>query len=155
MADRVVNCLSRPHQQGIGSMNRPTEGIAVDAAHSTKNLVTEFQGIDLATGEQIFYKNLGNQTVNIGEFLGVVEAVKYVIENDFQPRHIYTDSVTALTWFKNKATASNKKCKDLQKAEIFLKAFAYDVDSIEVSHWDNKEWGETPADFGNKGNSKK
>ena len=56
-------------------MNRPTEGIAVDAAHSTKNLVTEFQGIDLATGEQIFYKNLGNQTVNIGEFLGVVEAV--------------------------------------------------------------------------------
>ena len=38
-------------------MNRPTEGIAVDAAHSTKNLVTEFQGIDLATGEQIFYKN--------------------------------------------------------------------------------------------------
>ena len=152
MADRVVRCLSRPRQQGIGSMNRPTEGIAVDAAHSTKNLVTEFQGIDLATGEQIFYKNLGNQTVNIGEFLGVVEAVKYVIENDFQPRHIYTDSVTALTWFKNKATASNKKCKDLQKAEIFLKAFAY---SIEVSHWDNKEWGETPADFGNKGNSKK
>ena len=137
------------------TMGRPTEGIAVDADHSTKNLVTEFQGIDLATGEQIFYKNLGNQTVNIGEFLGVVEAVKYIIENDFQPRKIYTDSMTALSWFNSKSTASNKKCKDLQKAEIFLKAFAYDVDTIDVSHWDNKIWGETPADFGNKGNSKK
>ena len=67
-------------------MRRPTEGIATDAAHSTKNLLTEYQGINLATGEQIFYRNLGNQTVNIGEFLAVVEAVKYIIENDFQPR---------------------------------------------------------------------
>lgn len=131
-------------------MGRPTRGIAVDAAHSTKRRITEFQGIDLATGERIFYKNLGNQTVNIGEFLGVVEAVKYIIENDFQPRVVYTDSVTALTWLKNKATASSKKCYDLQRAEIFLKALFYDVDSIDVKHWDNKEWGETPADFGNK-----
>lgn len=113
-------------------MGRPTKGIAVDAAHSTKNLVTEYQGINLATGERIFYKNLGNRTVNIGEFLGVVEAVKYIIENDFQPREIYTDSVTALTWFKNKATSSIKRCKELQKAEIFLKAFAYDVDASSV-----------------------
>lgn len=131
-------------------MDRPTEGIAVDAAHSTKNLVTEYQGIDLATGKRIFHRNLGNQTVNIGEFLGVVEAVKYIIENDFQPRHIYTDSMTALTWFRNKSTASNKKCKDLQKAEIFLKVLSHDVDTIEVSHWDNKTWGETPADFNRK-----
>lgn len=131
-------------------MDRPTEGIAVDAAHSTKNSVTEFQAVNLATGEQIFYKDLGNQTVNIGEFLGIVEAAKHIIENDFQPRVIYSDSVTAITWFKNKATSSNKRNKALQKAEIFLKALAYDVDSIEVIHWDNKGWGETPADFNRK-----
>lgn len=131
-------------------MERPTCGIATDAAHSTKNGVTEFQGIDLATGERIFYKNLGNQTVNIGEFLAVIEAVKYIIENDFQPRVIYTDSMTAISWFKEKQTASNKKNYDIKKAEIFLKALSYDVDTIEVKHWDNKRWGETPADFGNK-----
>lgn len=131
-------------------MKRPTEGIATDAAHSTKRLVTEYQGIDLATGERIFYRNLGEQTVNIGEFLGVVEAVKYIIENDFQPRIIYTDSITAISWFYNKRTASKKKNKELQKAEIFLKAFAADVDTIKVVHWNNKQWGETPADFGNK-----
>lgn len=130
--------------------NRPQQGIATDAAHSTKRGVTEYQGINLANGERIFYKDLGDQTVNIGEFLGVVEAVKYIIENDFQPRIIYTDSMTAISWFNNKRTASKKKNKELQKAEIFLKALAADVDTIEVRHWNNREWGETPADFGNK-----
>ena len=129
---------------------RPNCGIATDAAHSVKRGVTEYQGINLDTGERLFYKDLGNQTVNIGEFLAVVEAVKYIIENDFQPRIIYTDSMTAISWFNNKRTASNKKNKDLQKAEIFLRVFAADVDTIEVVHWNNRTWGETPADFGNK-----
>ena len=117
----------------------PVEGIATDAAHSTKNKITEFQGIDLRTGKRIFYQNLGNKTVNIGEFLGVVEAAKYIIENDYSPRIIYTDSITAIAWFQNKKTASKKKCKELQKAEIFLKTLAWDVDTIEVRHWNNKE----------------
>lgn len=131
-------------------MKRPVRGIATDAAHSTKRGVTEHQGIDLETGEQIFYRNLGNQTVNIGEFLAVVDAAKYIIENDFQPREIYTDSMTAITWFNNKRTASKKRNKDLMKAEIFLKAFDADIQTIKVFHWDNDMWGETPADFGNK-----
>lgn len=129
---------------------RPNCGIATDAAHSVKRGVTEYQGINLDTGERLFYRDLGNQTVNIGEFLAVVEAVKYIIENDFQPRIIYTDSMTAISWFNNKRTASNKKNKELQKAEIFLRVFAADVDTIEVIHWNNRAWGETPADFGNK-----
>ena len=131
-------------------MKRPDKGIATDAAHSTKNLLTEYQGIDLSTGEQIFYRNLGNQTVNIGEFLAVVEAVKYIIENDYYPRIVYTDSQTAISWFYNKATASSKPCNELRKAEIFLKVLAHDVDTVKVKHWDNDEWGETPADFGRK-----
>lgn len=131
-------------------MDRPNSGIATDAAHSTKNSVTEFQGIDLNTGEGVFYENLGNQTVNIGEFLAVVEAAKYIIETNYEPRIIYTDSMTAISWFKNKRTASNKRNKALQKAEIFLKLFAADVDDIQVVHWDNRTWGETPADFGRK-----
>jgi ribonuclease HI len=129
---------------------RPTEGIATDAAHSTKNSITEYQAIDLKTGEQLFYRGLGNQTVNIGEFLGVVQAAKYIIEHNFQPRVIYTDSLTAITWFRNKQTASKKANSMLKKAEIFLKAFAAEIDSIQVIHWDNQTWGETPADFGNK-----
>lgn len=128
----------------------PVEGIATDAAHSAKNGVTEYQGVDLKTGKRLFYRNLGNKTANIGEFLAVVEAAKHIIENDFRPRVIYTDSVTAITWFNNKRTASKKKCKALQKAEVFLKAPRWDVETIEVRHWNNRAWGETPADFGRK-----
>ena len=131
-------------------MNRPTEGITTDCAHSEKNGRTLFRGIDLKTGEQIFYKDLGNQTVNIGEFLGVITSVKFIIENDYQPKVIYTDSITALTWFNNKKTASKKRFSELKKAEIFLKSMSLEVDKIQVIHWDNEVWGEIPADFGNK-----
>jgi len=128
----------------------PTEGIITDAAHSEKNKKTEYRGLILQTGKMIFYEDLGFKTVNIGEFLAVVDAAKYIIENDFTPRIIYTDSMTAMTWFNNKSTASKKKCRLLQKAEIFLKLLADDISTIEVRHWDNLGWGENPADFGNK-----
>lgn len=131
-----------------------TSGIAVDAAHSNKNRVTEFQGIDLRTGERVFYENLGYQTINIGEFLAIVEAVKWINKNNYTPRVIFSDSMVAIRWFKNKRTASDTKCLLLQKAEIYLKTCSSYIDDIKVIHWDNKEWGETPADFGNKSGAK-
>ena len=131
-------------------MKRPVEGIATDGAHSSKNSLTSYRGVDLRTGEQLFLEHLGNQTINIGEFLGVVEAVKYIIGNDYRPKVIYTDSITAMTWVRNKKTASGKRYPDLKKAEIFLKAMSTQVDQIQLIHWDNDVWGETPADFGNK-----
>lgn len=127
-----------------------SKGIAVDAAHSMKNKRTEFQGVNLANGEVLFYQNLGNQTINIGEFLAIVEACKYIYENDFRPRRIFSDSNTAISWFKAKRTASNKRNKLLMKAEVYLRVMAYFIDDIEIIKWDNKAYGEIPADFGNK-----
>ncbi len=128
----------------------PIVGITCDCAHSQKKGITEYQAHDLRTGERIFYRNLGNQTVNIGEFLAIIESIKYIIENDYPDKVIYSDSITAITWVRNKRTASKKLNKDLKKAEIFLKVNAYWVDQIEIIHWDNKRWGEIPSDFGNK-----
>ena len=88
---------------------RPERGIATDGAHSMKRGVTRYRAVDLATGELLFEQNIGNQTINIGEFLGVVEAAKYIIEHHFSPAIIYTDSLTALTWFNEKRTASRKR----------------------------------------------
>lgn len=126
------------------------EGIAVDAAHSTKNRKTEFRGVDLHTGKILFYSDLGNQTINIGEFLAIVEAVKYIIDNDFYPKVIFSDSTTAISWFNNKRTASGKRNTKLMKAEIYLRAMAYWVDEIKIVKWDNRSWGEIPADFNRK-----
>lgn len=126
------------------------EGIAVDAAHSVKNRKTEFRGVDLKTGKLLFYKDLGNQTVNVGEFLAIVEAVKYIIEYDIRPKVIFSDSTTAISWFRNKRTASGKRNPRLMKAEIYLRTIAYWIDEIEVVKWDNRLWGENPADFGRK-----
>lgn len=131
-------------------MNRPQSGIATDGAHSTKNGLTRYRAVDIATGNELFSLQIGNQTINIGEFLGVVEAVKYIIRNDYHPPTIYTDSMTAIAWFNARKTASGKKYPPLKQAEIFLKAFAARIKSIEVKHWDNRLWGETPADFNEK-----
>ncbi|MDR1716076.1 MAG: ribonuclease H [Prevotella sp.] len=128
--------------------NYPKAGIATDCAHSAKLGLIRFRGIDLKTGEQIFLEEIGNCTVNIGEFLGVVAAVKYIMENNYLPGIIYTDSITAITWFEDKKTASKKKYPALKKAEIFLKAMSEEVDKIKIRHWDNARLGEIPADFG-------
>lgn len=131
-------------------MKRPAEGIATDGAHSVKNGITRFRAVDLFTGKELFNENIGNKTINIAEFLAVVEAVKYIIRLDSHPRIIYTDSTTAIAWFKAKKTASKKKYAPLRKAEIFLKVMASRINTIEVRYWDNRRWGENPADFGEK-----
>lgn len=126
------------------------EGIAVDAAHSTKAKRTQFRGVDLSTGKILFYQELGNQTINIGEFLAIVEAAKYIIDTGYEPKRIFSDSTTAITWFKNKKTGSKNRNPLLFKAEIYLRAIAHWIDKIEIIKWDNAKWGEIPADFGNK-----
>lgn len=128
----------------------PRVGITCDCAHSMKTGVTEYQAHDLRTGKRLFYRNLGNQTVNIGEFLAVVDSIKYIIEHDYPDKVVYTDSVTAMAWVRNKKTASKKMYKPLKKAEIYLRMNAYWIDQIEIRHWDTKNWGEIPSDFGNK-----
>jgi ribonuclease HI len=127
-----------------------TVGIAVDASHSTKNRMTEYRGVDLRTGEVVFHEKLGNQTVNIGEFLAIVEAVKYIYETNYTPRMIFSDSMVAITWYRNRRTASGKRSSLLMKAETFLRIMNEKIKDFRVIHWDNKAWGEIPADFNRK-----
>lgn len=131
-------------------MKPPKLGIATDGAHFTKEKMTRFRAVNLASGEELFSEAIGNWTSNIGEFLSIVATVRYMLENNFTPSVIYSDSLTAITWYKNKATASSRRCPALHKAEVFLRAMSTRIDGIEVLHWDNRKWGETPADFGNK-----
>jgi ribonuclease HI len=114
---------------------KPVVGIATDGAHSAKERLTRFRAVDLSSGKELFSKAIGNWTNNIGEFLGIVEAVRYVMEHPESPRTIYSDSITAITWYCNKQTASSRRCPALQKAEIFLKVMEARIKDIEVLHW--------------------
>jgi hypothetical protein len=131
-------------------MKRPTEGIATDGAHSTQERLTRFRAVDLFSGTELFRDAVGNWTNNIGEFLGIVAAVRYILEHPETPHIIYSDSITAITWYRNRQTASSRRCPALQKAEVFLKAMDACIRDIRVEYWDKQSWGEIPADFGNK-----
>ena len=127
---------------------KPVVGIATDGAHSAKERLTRFRAVDLSSGKELFSKAIGNWTNNIGEFLGIVEAVRYVMEHPESPRTIYSDSITAITWYRNKQTASSRRCPALQKAEIFLKVMEARIKDIEVLHWVIRLVGVFPAVFG-------
>ena len=127
---------------------------AVDAACSGNPGRMEYQGIDLATGTQVFHFGPVHGTNNIGEFLAIVHALA-LMEREGIRKTIYSDSYNAILW------VSKKKCKttlarDAQTAQLFdiiaraeawLRTHAVQVPIIK---WETSAWGEIPADFGRK-----
>ena len=129
--------------------------LAVDAACSGNPGVMEFRGVIADTGTEVFRRGPYPQgTNNIGEFLALVLGLAYLKQNNL-PWNIYTDSVTALAWLRQ------RKCKTklprtpenellfqtVAKAEAWLRANTY---TTRIYKWDTEKWGEIPADFGRK-----
>lgn len=127
---------------------------AVDAACSGNPGPMEYQGIDLATGEQVFHFSSGCGTNNIGEYLAIVHALA-LLEQRGMNKTIYSDSYNAILW------VSKRKCKTTlphtpqteQLFEIIARADRYlqtHTQRNPVVKWDTRRWGEVPADFGRK-----
>ena len=129
--------------------------LALDAACSGNPGVMEFRGVIADTGTEVFHRGPYPQgTNNIGEFLALVLGLAYLKQNNL-PWNIYTDSVTALAWLRQ------RKCKTklprtpenellfqtVAKAEAWLRANTY---TTRIYKWDTEKWGEIPADFGRK-----
>lgn len=127
------------------------------AAEGQKNC--EYQAVFLKSKKVAFKSKLyQGGTNNIAEFLGLVEAIKYIKENNIEPV-VYTDSVTAMAWIRNgvaNTTAretgkiTDELEKLLQQAEGFLKSNNILVSKVEIRKWNTKDWGEIPADYGRK-----
>lgn len=130
------------------------KSLAVDAACSGNPGKMEYQGVDTASGDQIFHQQFQLGTNNIGEFLAIVHGLAYLQQqNDTRP--IYTDSKIAMGWVKK------KKCKTkldhtpktarlfelINRAEQWLHKNAYENKLLK---WNTEKWGEIPADFGRK-----
>ena len=128
---------------------RPKEGIAVDGGCSGNPGQAYYRGVDIATGKELFRYNIGEATNNIAEFLALCNAIHYRNKTN-SDLTIYSDSVTAISWVKNKKANSSYTNKyispKIEKAEMFLK----ENDFSKIEKWKTKEWGEIPADFGLK-----
>lgn len=129
--------------------------IAVDAACSGNPGRMEYRGVDFQTNEEIFHGGpFEDGTNNIGEFLAIVHALA-MLKKQNSNKIIYTDSMTALSWVKNKKTKTkleptlhNKKVFELiVRAEQWLHKNSY---FTPVLKWQTEHWGEIPADFGRK-----
>lgn len=131
---------------------RPSFGMSSDASCSKNPGLIEFRLVDVETGKEI-YRNCLYGTNNTGEFLGLVCAASYVRKHKLMP--VYTDSQTAMTWFRKQTyhiglpniPASDVTIDAMNYAMAWVKRYGKEID---VRKWNNKLWGEIPADFGRK-----
>jgi ribonuclease HI len=129
--------------------------LSVDAACSGSPGPVEYRGVETKSGKQVF--KLGpfqGGTNNIGEFLAIIHALKWLQENQMD-WPVYSDSGTALAWLRNKKArttlnrngVNTRLFEKIAHAESWLRNNSY---PNQVLKWDTKAWGENPADFGRK-----
>lgn len=138
-----------------GSFPAPElDSIAVDAACSGNPGVMEYQGVYVATRQQLFHYKTPLGTNNIGEFLAIVHGLAY-LKQYHMSQILYTDSKIALGWIRRKECRTKLPLTPqtaalwniIRRAEAWLQANAY---STEIRKWDTDHWGEIPADFNRK-----
>jgi len=131
------------------------DSLSVDAAWNTVTKVMEYQGVHTGTRELWFRKGpFDGASNNIGEFLALVHGLALLKQHNLNIP-IYSDSITAMAWVRNKKTKSiilptdkNIEVFDLvQRAEYWLQHNTY---TTLILKWNTVEWGEIPADFGRK-----
>ncbi|MCX6277210.1 MAG: ribonuclease H family protein [Bacteroidetes bacterium] len=131
------------------------DSICVDAACAGNPGALEYRGVDTKSGAELFHIGAFPQgTVNLGEFLGIVHALAYLKErNSDWP--IYSDSITAIAWVRNKAIKTNlsispKNQKLFELVDRGLTWIKKNDYPNRILKWETEYWGEIPADFGRK-----
>lgn len=139
----------------LRQMGVDMSAICVDAACSGNPGVLEYQGVTM-DGKLLFHRGpFPEGTVNLGEFLAIVSALA-LLRGKGDSRRIYTDSMTAMAWVRNKQTKSklvrNETNADLLDRVATAVQWLHDHSfSNPITKWETDRWGEIPADFGRKG----
>lgn len=134
---------------------KPTKGISVDGSCRGNPGPSKYRGIDIESGELLFDIDIKTSTNNIAEFIGLVHALNYAIKNGYT--EVYSDSITAISWVKNKSAKTTLKsnAKTEYSLNLMKRALGH-LDKLPKEHtklikkWETKIWGESPADFGYK-----
>lgn len=128
---------------------------AVDASCKGNPGIMEYRGVEIKTGKVLF--NVGpfkDATNNIGEFLAIVHALAEMYRRN-EWHNIYSDSVTAQAWVRNrqvktqlKPTEANKNLFQLMgRGLAWIRTHSW---PIKIMKWQTELWGEIPADYGRK-----
>lgn len=128
--------------------------INCDGAYSSSTGIMEFKIQDTKSGDLIRKKLYSCGTNNIAEFLGLCYAMKYLDMTNSRKTIIYTDSITAISWVKNKNIntvfdykSNDRLNRDVEECLYFIR----NTDStFNIKKWDTVNWGEIPSDFGRK-----
>jgi ribonuclease HI len=131
----------------------PTFGLCVDGSTLKPNPgISEYRCVDLATGKILFNTQIGIATNNIAEFLAVVQTMIYCSDrNEYPP--IYSDSLTAIAWVRNKAYKTMLDRKYTEVFELMDECIIWLNNRTlsklnKIIHWDTPRWGQIPADYG-------
>ena len=128
---------------------------AVDASCLKNPGKMEYRGVEVRTGKVIFRKGpYEDATNNIGEYLALIHAMALMAKTG-EYHNIYSDSATALSWWRKKKvkttlkqTAANAKVFELlERASTWANTHTFPA---KVIKWQTERWGEIPADFGRK-----
>lgn len=148
----------------VKSTEQPVQGkelpydvnsLCVDAACSGNPGPMEYRGVDTKTDEEVFRSPVyPSGTNNIGEFLGIVDGLRY-LKSQKSDRTLYSDSVSALAWVRDKKAKThlvrNEQTEELwlaiEDAQDWLRQNTY---KNPILKWETKMWGEVKADFGRK-----
>lgn len=129
--------------------------ISVDVGTAGNPGPIEYKGVDTATGEIVFSMGpIPNGTNNLGEYLAIVHALAHIAKTG-DTRNIYSDSMTAMKWVKQKApntslprnASTSEIWKLVDRATDWLNNNTY---TTKIMKWQTDRWGEIKADYGRK-----
>lgn len=132
------------------------DSVSVDVGSRGNPGIIEYKGVDTKTGEVLFsHDEIHIGTNNMGEFLAIVHALKYLKERGEETKPIYSDSKTAIKWVKDKKVKSTLKRTEeteqmwtlIEQAEEWLANNEY---FNPILKWETDKWGEIKADYGRK-----
>ncbi|SEO34194.1 ribonuclease H [Paenibacillus sp. OV219] len=142
-----------PSAEEIGEIDY--NSISVDVGTNGNPGPVEYKGVDTQTGEVIFAVGpISKGTNNLGEFLAIVHGLAH-LKKLGSNKTVYSDSVNALKWVREKAVSSTL-VRDDSTTEIWLmvdRAIRWlqtNTYSNKVLKWHTKQWGEIKADYGRK-----
>lgn len=153
---RGVSTQSSTNEKIVSVDEYITNSLSVDAACSGNPGAMEYQCVDTGAGTPIFASEVYPiGTNNIGEFLAVVDALKYLQENHDFSTPIYSDSVSAIAWVNKRRVNTNlprnAETQKLWDAIDAATTWLYENEyQNPVLKWNTKLWGESKADYGRK-----